>query len=270
MLRECLSSLRRSTSYPRYRVIVIDNQSDDPDFLRFCDEQSAAGRIQVVAYDRPFNYADMHNRVLADLDDTYVVLLNNDVCDFSADWLDQLVATAELSDDIGCVGALLRYPDATVQHGGVTKLCTHAHHNLPHDAPGYCGRLQSLQEMSGVTAALMLVRRDAFVRVGGFDAVRFPVSYNDVDLCLRMKQAGFRTIYNPTVTATHLESHTRGKSSQEDEWRGRLEERWGRYIDSDPFYNPHLSRKRFETDGLECVWREKKKLALHRLASQPS
>jgi GT2 family glycosyltransferase len=243
----CVASLRESTRYPNYKIVVIDNQSREPGLLEFLAADAAQGRLQVHRHDRPFNHSEMHNEAILALDAEYVVLLNNDVYGFSADWLEELVGTAELDDRIAAVGAQLFYPDDTVQHAGVFLgfggSGIHSHIHRPRNTDGYFGRLNALQEYSALTAALLLLRRSAFRKVGGFDPIHFPTSYNDLDLCLRLRQAGYRCLYNPSVQAYHFESKTRGKSPHEKEYCQTFTSLWGPQAQRDPFYNRNLSRK---------------------------
>jgi GT2 family glycosyltransferase len=243
----CIRSLRQQTSYGNYRLLVIDNQSDDEELLDYLAAESRRDDFDVFHYDRSFNHSEMHNHALEPVDDEFVVLLNNDVEGFSSGWLEELVGTTELGDDIAGVGAKLIYPDDTIQHAGIILgirgLVAHSHIDEPSDSDGYFGRLVSLQECVAATAALLLVRTSAFRSVSGFDAETFPTSYNDVDLWLRLRRAGYRCLYNPSVSAIHHEGKTRGESPQEDEYRQRLRTRWGETLRNDPFYNVNLSAR---------------------------
>lgn len=264
-VKKCVEDVRTTTD-DSVHIRIIDNQSDDPRLFEFYRAQESEGRFQVLSFDEPFNFARMHNFAIESLDTEFVVLLNNDVFSFSNDWVDQLVATARLSDDIGCVGALLRYPDGMTQHGGVSfgvgRPCRHIHLGTSAEEPGYCGRLQAIQQLSALTAALLLVRRETYVKLGGFDEKLFPVSYNDTDLCLKMLSSGYRSIYNPRVTAIHEESVSRGRSPLEKKWRQDFIRKWGD-VKSDPFYNPHLSRREYSVDEPAFrVWRERKLVSL--------
>ncbi|MCU0873477.1 MAG: glycosyltransferase [Pirellulaceae bacterium] len=253
LVRPCITSLREQTRYENYGITVIDNQSDEPELLGYLADLSRQGVVQVHQYDKPFNHSEMHNEAIAGSDSKYLVLLNNDVWGFSAGWLEELVATAESDDTIAAVGAKLLYPDNTIQHAGVILGIRgrpfHGQRELPQTSDGYCGRANALQEYSVVTAALVLLRRDAYLHVRGFDSQMFPTSYNDVDLCLRLRQAGYRCIYNPSVQAYHFESKTRGRSPLEEEYCRRLAERWPQHVNYDSFYNPNLSsRHAFRTE----------------------
>jgi GT2 family glycosyltransferase len=188
----------------------------------------------------------MHNRVIQTLDAELVVFLNNDVEICSEHWLEQMVATLELAEDVAGVGALLRYPDGRVQHGGIilglNGLVGHAHRFLPAGHTGYFDRCVCLQELSAATAACLLMKRSAFLAVGGFRAERYPTSFNEVDLWLRLRSAGYRCLYNPAVEAIHYESATRKVlPASEGVYRERLAEDWGEFLAHDPFYNPNLA-----------------------------
>ncbi|MFM9066839.1 MAG: glycosyltransferase family 2 protein, partial [Planctomycetota bacterium] len=216
--RHCVSSLRAQTAYTNYEIVVIDNQSTEPALLEWLDEQTRLGILRVHRYPHPFNHSAMHNEVIMNLKSRYAVLLNNDVWGFSDGWLEELVATAEQESSIGIVGSQLIYPDDTIQHGGVVYTHRgpfHAHANTPRYELGLQERLHSLQELSAVTAALALLRCDVYQQVGGFDAEHLPTSYNDIDLCFKFRQAGYRCLYNPSVQAYHFESKSRGRSKLE-------------------------------------------------------
>ncbi len=246
LLTRCLETLRAHTRYPNYAVTVIDNQSDDPALLSYLDGESAAGRLRVLRYDRPFNHSDMNNLAVKASTAEFVVLANNDI-EFQSDgWLEQMVATMQIDASIAAAGALLVFPNGNVQHGGVIVglhgVAGHAFRNTPADQPTYFGRLHCLQEYSALTAALLMLRRSAFQEVGGFNADRYPTSFNDIDLCLRLRQQGYRLAYNPAVRAMHHEGKSRSISLPEEaEFGSRFRTDWGHLFGRDPFYNPNLS-----------------------------
>lgn len=266
LVEQCIADLRATAAYEPYEIMVIDHESDEPRLREYLATESVAGRLRVFPYRGPFNYAAMNNAAIKQTDGELVLLLNNDVDGFSSGWLDQMVATMELDAKIAAVGALLHYPDGAIQHAGVIltpkRPCIAAHAGLPRDALGYQGRVRSLQEFSAVTAAFMLVRRSAFDAVGGFDEA-FPDDYNDIDLCLRLRQSGFKVVYNPQVQASHWESRSRrSKETAKDLYIAR----WREYFPRDPFYSPHLSMKEFRPDDLSPLWRERKRIALRAAA----
>jgi GT2 family glycosyltransferase len=245
LLRKCVESIRSHTSYPNYEILVIDNMSDDSDIIEYLEKETSLNRLKVVRYDRPFNHSEMNNLVVAGINSEFVVLMNNDIEVLSEKWLEQLLGVTELDKKIAMVGCMLLYPMGLVQHGGIVLgllgAAGHAHKGARPDEPGYLGRLQTLQEFSGVTAAMALIRRDSFLAVGGFNAERYPNVYNDVDLCIRLRKAGNRCIYNPMVRAIHHESKTRPITAEALRSRNRIIADYGPILFNDPFYNPNLS-----------------------------
>lgn len=244
-LKKCLTSLREKTQYPNYEVVVIDNQSDDRKLLAYLANEEREGRLRVIEYDQAFNHSDMNNKAVATCNADFVVFMNNDVEILSERWLETFMATVQLDDSIAGVGAKLLYPDGTVQHGGLVLgiggLAGHAHRFAEDIEPGYLSRANLLNEFSGATAAMLLMRRTAFEEVGGFDAEMFPTSFNDVDLWIRLQKAGYRCLLNPFVKAYHYESKTRKTSSKlETEYENRLKSQWKMELANDRFYNPNL------------------------------
>jgi len=262
LVAACVRDLRATAGYDAYDVTVIDHDSDEPELAAFLAAEAAAGGVRRFPYHGPFNFAAMNNAAVAATSGSLLLFLNNDVDGFSPHWLAQMAATFELDPRIGAVGCLLFYPEGDIQHAGVVlnakRMCQHAHYCWPRDASGYHGRIHALQEYSAVTAAVMMVRRDAFAAIGGFDE-RFPDDYNDVDLCLRLGRAGYRIAYNPTVRATHWEGRTR---RVKETGRADFTTRWRHAFPCDPWYHPHLAMVDFRPDGLERYWRERKLLAL--------
>jgi len=245
ILKKCIDSIRMRTDYPNYEIIIIDNNSDDPLFFEYIKDQESKHNIKVIKYSKPFNHSDMNNLAVASVDSEFAVFMNNDIEIISDNWLEQLIATALMDSTIALVGGLLVYPNGKVQHSGIilglNGYAGHAHKALDPRSTGYFGRLHSIQEMSGVTAALSLIKKSAFQEVGGFNAGRYPTSFNDVDLAIRLKQKGFRIIYNPMVKAIHYESLTRPVNELEILFRQRLKEDYGHILYKDPFYNPNLA-----------------------------
>lgn len=260
LVRSCVESLQAATNYKNYEIVVIDNQSDDPALDTYLQQASRRLPLRVMRYDQPFNHSDMHNLAVTTTDAEFVVLVNNDVAEFSSGWLEQFVATAQTDDSIAAVGALLHYPDRTVQHAGVIVgwggLVASRQKQFQADTPGYLGRLQCVQEFSAVTAALMLVRRSAWNQIGGFDGARYPTSYNDIDFCLRARERGFRILYHPLVRALHHETKTR-PIIHEHVYQQRFREDWPEALAGDVFYHPLLTlhHKMFEPD-LPRRWEE--------------
>lgn len=271
LVSRCIRSLSANTNYPNYRIVVIDNQSDEPELDACLNELARHTPLVTHRYDKPFDHSDMHNEVISQLDDELVVLVNNDVYDFSSGWLEQLVATTQLDDAIAGAGGKLYYPDGTIQHAGVVigvaGLAGNVLAGAAGDEPGHLGRSWSLQACSAVTGALMILRREAFEKVGGFDSARYPVSYNDVDLWVRLGEAGYRCLFNPEVSAFHEESKTRGVTAAEETYRQRLREDLTRRDYVDPYWNLALfedPKRRHRLDSTS-EWAKLKLEALRQL-----
>ena len=244
LLMQCISSIEGKTRYTQYEILVLDNGSADPQTLRYLD--TVAEKWSVHRCPGPFNFSSINNAGAAQVKGEYVLFLNNDVEVISPDWLTAMVAQAQRSG-VGAVGAKLLYPDGSIQHAGVVLgingVAGHAFRHNPIEAPSYYGFADVVRNCSAVTAACMLVPKDVFVRVQGFDE-RLRVEYNDVDLCLRVQQHGYRIVYTPEAVLRHYENATRkGGRSHEDAML--FEHMWGDLITKgDPYYNPNLTRRR--------------------------
>jgi len=253
LLRQCIDSVRSKTDYSSYEVVVIDNQSDDPAALEYLGELQATGQARVIRYDRPFNYAAINNYAVTQASGDFLCFLNNDIEVISAGWLTEMVSQAA-RPDIGAVGARLLYPDGRLQHGGVVTglggVAGHAMKYLARESKGYNGRAVLVQNYSAVTTACMVVRREVFDEVGGFDAEHLGVAFNDVDLCLRIREQGYRNLWTPYAELYHHESATRGpEDTAEKQARFSneityMKSRWGVGLLRDPAYNPNLTLDR--------------------------
>lgn len=253
LLERAVTSILGKTTYPDYEIVIVDNGSTEAATLDWLSGLSARdGRIHVLRDDGPFNFSALNNRAADLASGEVLALVNNDIEVISPDWLSEAVALA-LRPDVGCVGAKLFYPDDTIQHAGIIlgmrRVAGHAFRGLPADAAGYCGRLRVRQEVTAVTAACLVVRREVFEEVGGLDEDRFPVAYNDVDFCLKVKARGYRNIWTPFAELVHHESVSRG-SDRSGQGRRRLKdeaqrisEKWNLERFDDPAYNPNLTRE---------------------------
>ncbi|MCJ2062623.1 glycosyltransferase [Methylobacterium sp. J-088] len=253
--RVCRGVLHETT-YAPIELIIIDNGSTDPAVLAHYETLRRDPRVRIRIDPQPFNFAAMVNAGVALASGTVVVLLNNDVAVLEPGWLDAMVRQA-CRPEVGAVGAKLLYGDGALQHAGVVVgLGGRAGHILrrrPGDTPGHLGRLRVAHEVSAVTAACLAVSREKYLAVGGFDAKTFPVDFNDVDFCLRLGAAGWKSVWTPDATLAHLESVSRGPSVGAERARfereaGRFSERWRDVIRHDPFYHPALSLTTFGED----------------------
>lgn len=249
LLRTVLDGVA-ATDYPNLEVIVVDNDSDDPETLAFLEAQDPS-KVKVLRHPGPFNYSTINNRAVAEANGELICLLNNDIEVLSPNWL-AIMATQAMRDDVGAVGALLLYPDGRIQHAGVllgvVDAAVHPHQFLDPEAEGYFRRHALPQFASAVTAACLVVRRDRFLAVGGLDERNFAVAYNDVDLCLRLNQKGWQSFYEPRAVLVHHESVSRG-FDQDPVGAARfarelaaLKRIWKTDTMIDPFHHPSLSR----------------------------
>ncbi len=249
LLQVAVDSILARTTYPRYEIIVVDNGSVEPRAVAYLAKLANRPGVTVLRDDSPFNYSRLNNRAMAVARGEVLCLLNDDIEVLTPHWLEEMVALA-VEPDVGAVGARLWYPDGTLQHGGViVGICAgaaHAHPRLGRGDPGYFRRAVLPQELSAVTAACLVVRAAVFAEVAGLDEV-LEVAFNDVDLCLRIRQAGYRNVWTPYAELVHHESASRGhddtpaKRARSEREIGLLRRRWGQTLLRDPFYNPNLS-----------------------------
>lgn len=249
LLRTCLAGVA-ATDYPQVDVIVVDNDSDDMETLAYLAALDPA-RHRVLRHSGPFNYSAINNRAAAIAQGRLLCLLNNDIEMITPDWL-AIMAVQALRADVGAVGARLLYPDGRIQHAGVVigvgNAAGHAHRFVRPDEEGYFRRHALPQFTSAVTAACLLVQRERFEAVGGLDEGNFAVAFNDVDLCLRLNQRGWQSLYEPRATLIHHESVSRGLDQDAvgaARFAGELaalQRIWKTDQITDPFHHPQLSR----------------------------
>jgi GT2 family glycosyltransferase len=248
LLQTCIEGVRRA-AYPRLETVVIDNDSDDPGTLDYLSTLEREG-VTVLRMPGAFNYSALNNAAVDRASGALLCFLNNDVEMIDRDWLAVLVRQA-LRPEIGAVGARLLYPDRTIQHAGVfTGIgggAGHGHRFQRADDPGYFDRARLPQQVSAVTAACLVVARDKFLAVGGFDEETFPVAFNDVDLCLKLNARGWQSLYEPRATLIHHESKSRGDDrARPNRLRfaaelAALKRKWHTDANSDPYHHPQLS-----------------------------
>ena len=242
LLKRCLDSLTRETSYAPYEIVIVDNDSQTEEARSYL----AGLKHRVLRYSGPFNFSAINNFAVEQTDSPWILFLNNDTEVIDGDWLG-IMAEHIQRPDVGAVGPRLLYPDDTVQHGGIVVgvggIAEHAFRGFPAEAPGVCRQLQVTRNYSAVTGACLLTRRDVFNKVHGFDEERLPVTFNDVDFCLKIRQAGYLIVYTPFAKLYHHESGTRRRTVEPLE-TDVMRERWADLLEYDPYYNPNLSRER--------------------------
>lgn len=243
LLRKCMDGIFHKTNYKNFEIIIVNNRSEKPETLAYFEELLRDERVRVIDYDHRFNYSRINNIAVKEANGSILALLNNDIEVISSDWLREMVSHA-VRPEIGAVGARLFYPDDTVQHGGVLLgyrgRAGHLYRYAPRHWMGYWARAVLIQNVTAVTAACLVLRTDVYESVGGFDEENFTVTFNDVDLCLRIHEKGYRNLYTPYAELYHHESKTRGLMAFQSE-EDYFSERWKRYIQNDTAYNPNLS-----------------------------
>lgn len=250
----CLDALLANTAWRDWRVILVDNGSVTAEAAEFCRQAAAHERVVVRRVDEAFNFSRLNNIAAAEYPAEYYVFLNNDVILLQPDWLRVMMDEALADPKVAIVGAKLLYPNATVQHAGVVLgvggVADHAFRGIGANDPGYVSRARCAQQYSAVTAACMLCRADMFMAVGGFDEHELGIAFNDVDLCLKAAQAGWRIVWTPEMVAEHHESLSRGDDMAPAKVARFFREnylmnlRWHAVLPADPFYNPNFSRIR--------------------------
>jgi GT2 family glycosyltransferase len=244
LLKRCLESIEAKTTYRHYEIIVLDNQSEEPETLAYL----AGLPHTVIPVPGLFNYSHLNNVGAAHARGEFLLFLNNDTEVIAEEWLEALLEHAQRKE-VGAVGARLLFPNDTIQHAGVILghggFANNAFWGESAASPGYCCLSHVVRNCSAVTGACMMTRRAVFDEVGGFDE-NLAVAFGDVDLCLRMREKGYTVVYTPYATLYHLESATREDlHPMTDEAYAR--QRWGwLLVQGDPYYNPHLTRERFD------------------------
>lgn len=251
-LRVCVDSLLRLTDYPNYELILVDNQSRHAATLAYLEVLAGDPRVRVLPFDAAFNFSAICNLAVTAASGTVVVLLNDDTEVLSAGWLREMVSLA-VRPDVGAVGAKLYFPDGTLQHGGVALgiggVAGHVHWGAPRNDDGYLGRLKAVQAVGAVTGACLAVSRDKYLAVGGMDEAHLRVALNDIDLCLKLAERGWRCVWTPYAELVHHESKSRGRDTTPEKRalfareHATMRQRWQHRLDADPYYHPWLSRR---------------------------
>lgn len=250
----CLKSLYEKSSYKNFEVIIVENNSTEKETFEYYEALTKKhGNIKIVTWKGKFNYSAINNFGVNYAKGEYILLLNNDVEILNDNCLEEMLMFAQRKD-VGAVGAKLYYSDDTVQHAGVILglggTAGHAHKHFGRSHPGYMARASIAQNLTACTAACLMMRRDVFDEVGGLDE-NFEVAFNDVDLCMKIREKGYLVVFTPYAELYHYESKSRGNDSTPEKlerFRGeidRFKEKWQKQLDDgDPYYNPNLTLTR--------------------------
>ncbi|MDO4476300.1 MAG: glycosyltransferase family 2 protein [Lachnospiraceae bacterium] len=259
-LRRCLDSIHRLSTYRKVEILVVENHSTQPETFDYYRQIDGKDGIRVLYWEddgRGFNYPALNNFGVKEAKGEVLLFLNNDTEVITPDWLEQMLGICQ-RPEVGAVGARLYYPDNTVQHAGVVigiggeggvagSMCV----GMKREYEGYMHRAALLQDMSAVTAACLMMRRSVYEQVGGLDE-QLAVAFNDIDLCLKVRQAGYLVVYDPYAELYHHESKTRGAEDNKEKIRRFQSEielmrsRWTQILrEGDPYYNKNLSRSKW-------------------------
>lgn len=248
-LRRTISGILEKTRFARLDLVIVDNGSTNPRALSLLRSAAKDERVTLLRAPGPFNFAALNNLGAEQARGAVIVFLNNDMEIIQPEWLRKLAERA-IDPQVGAVGCKLLYPDGRIQHAGVVvgfgDGVGHFDAGFRDGEQGWLGRNRILHEASAVTGACLAVERAKFVAVGGFDAVHFPVEFNDIDLCLRLEERGFATLWTPFARVVHFESATRGKATfrrldMHAAERAYFRQRWADRLRDDPFFHPGLS-----------------------------
>lgn len=286
-LQTCIESLLEKTDYPNYEIFIVDNNSETPEAIAWLKglEDMALPNLRILRYREEFNFSAMNNLAVREASGEYVLLLNNDTGIIRSDWLKALMNHAQ-RPEVGIVGAKLLFPRGGVQHAGVVLglrgPAEHVFVKADSQAAGYMNRLKIDQNYMAVTAACMLVRKSVYEEVGGLDEDAFRVSFNDIDFCLKVSEAGYLTTWTPYSLVMHVGNVSQNevdKSAHEakvQRFRRETEEmyrRWLHYLGSDPAYNRNfaLNRSSFELEQrVELNWQPQKLVNLPTVLIHPA
>ena len=253
-LKACIDSILKLTTYKNYEIIIVDNNSSEEATFAYYKELKKISNLKLLKFNKAFNFSEINNYAASKTRSDYLLFLNNDVKVISGDWLEIMLGFAQ-RQRTGAVGARLSYFNNTIQTAGLAIAekgkILRLHNRYPKDDNGYGSRILSTQNISAISGACMMVRRDVFNEVGGF-AGEYAVNHGDIDFCLKLRQKGYLIVYEPHAELYHHESLTRGLDGEDNEKMKRqiretksLLKKWGHVFGrTDPYYNPNLSQNK--------------------------
>lgn len=251
-LKKCIDSIFEKSTYGNFEILIVENNSETEEIFSYYRELSRQDRIRLLKWKKPFNYSAINNYAASKAKGEYLLFLNNDMEVISPNWMEEMLGHCQ-RPDTGIVGAKLYYPDGTIQHAGtiigIGGIAGHMFVNMPGERTGYLHKASLQQDLSAVTAACMMVKREVFFEVNGFEE-KLTVAFNDVDFCLRVRRNGYLVVYDPYAELYHYESKSRGledtpeKVARFNKEIQIFERRWPDIMrDGDPYYNPNLTLK---------------------------
>jgi len=250
LVRRCIETITAKTTYQNYEIVLVDNGSNDSDSLKYFSQLEKDGIIQIIKYPFEFNYSAITNFAVERINGEIIGLINNDIEVITPEWLTEMVSLV-CQQGVGAVGAKLLYNDDTVQHAGVVVgiggVAGHAMKGIGNNESGYFYRAQLISSYSAVTAACLVVRKSAYLAVGGLNENELKVAFNDVDFCLKLVEAGYRNVLTPYAQLYHHESVSRGTEntrSKRERFKREVQymkSRWATFIHVDPAYSPNLT-----------------------------
>lgn len=253
LLKMCIDSILEKTTYQNFQIIGISNNSKEEKVFNLMKKyESKDKRIKFYELNIPFNYSKINNYAVNNyVTGEHIILLNNDIKIISSNWIEEMLMHSQ-REEIGCVGAKLYYPDKRIQHAGVIiglyGCAGYSHKYYNYNSNGYSFRLVSIQNMSAVTAACLMIKTKIYKELNGLDEINLEVAFNDVDFCLRVQENGYRNIFTPYCEAYHYESISRGKENtpiKMNRFKKEIEyikKRYSKILEKgDPFYNPNLT-----------------------------
>lgn len=251
-LRRCVSSILEKSTYDNYEIIIIENNSKEPEIFAYYEEVKKLKNIKIKKYEGEFNYSKINNFGAAEAEGEYLLLLNNDTEVITINWMEEMLMFAQ-REDVGAVGAKLYYEDNTIQHAGIViglgahRTAGHTHYRVDSSNFGYMGRLCYAQDVSAVTGACLLVKKSLYEEAGGLSE-EFAVALNDVDFCLRLRKKGLLNVFTPFAELYHYESASRGtdlkgeNAARYDGEAAKFRNKWKEELEKgDPYYNPNFS-----------------------------
>ena len=251
-LEQCLRSIQKKTTYTNYEVLVVENNSRQPQTFAWYEKMLQRYRkVKLLKWEKEFNYSAINNFAAKQAEGEYLIFLNNDTEILTPDWIQEMLSVCQ-QKKVGVVGAKLYYPDDTIQHAGVilglSNIAGHLFVKEPGNISGYMGRACTMQNLSAVTAACMMASAEIFRKVGGFEE-KLQVALNDVDFCMKVQEAGEMVVFQPEAELYHYESKSRGledtpeKKARYDREVAYFRGRWKEVLEKgDPYYNVNLSR----------------------------